>query len=194
MGANVYLDSVDAKGYDTQTAATVIAHNIAGKSGKKIAIRAFGCTAGATATKVYFMTSLGSTTVATAAASGASELTLTAQPVSGNNLAANDWICVVQDNGAYHFSKVFSVVGYDPISLCTVLTGAVAALNTIYDLGIFSDDGHFPFLLTASVQSTKEIDGGVFYSGRGEPMRVEHANDAAAAGSIDYVTIDYLDI
>jgi len=194
MAANVYLDSVDAKGYDTQTAATVIAHNIAGKPGKRVAIRAFGCTSGATATKVYFMTSLGTTTLVSAAASGASELALTAQPVSGNNLAASDWVCVVQDAGAYHFSLVFSVVGFTVISLCTVLTGAAAAGQTVYDLGAFGDDGHFPFNLTASAQTTKEIDGGIFYGKSSAPMRVQHANDAAAAGSIDYVTIDYLDI
>ena len=193
MGANVFLEGVASYGYDTESAATVIGRNIPGRSGKRIAIRAFGFSCGGTATRVYFMKTLGSTTLLSAAASGASELVLTAQPVTGNNLAANDWICVVQDAGAYHFSKVFSVVGFTVVSLCTVLTGAAAAGQTMYDLGAYGDDGHIPFLLTVSTQTTKELDGGIFYGdGKGEPMRVQHANDAAAAGSIDYLTVDYI--
>ena len=51
------------------------------------------------------------------------------------------------------------------------------------------------FNLPISVQTTKDIDGGIFYANsKNAPMMVVHANDAAAAGSRDYVTVDYLNI
>ncbi len=199
MGANVYLESVASFGYKTEAAATAIVRNIAGKPGYRIAIRAFAFTCGATATTVYFMRSQGSTTLVAVAASGASELALTAQPVTDvtNDLAASDYVCVVQDNGTYHFSKVFSVVGFTVISLCTVTTGAAAIGQPVYDLGAFGDTAAggapCPYLLTVSVQTSEEIDGGIIYgSSKGSPMIVYHANDAAAAGKINYVTVDYI--
>ena len=193
MGANVYLDSVYSLGYKTASAATAITQDIPGKPGKRIAVRAFGFACGGTATTVYFMQALGTTTLASAAASGASQVVLTAEAgPSGNSVAANDILCVVQDNGAYLFSKCRSVATLT-MDLCTVLTGAAAAGNAVYDLGIQSDTSHLPFVLTVSTQTTAALDGGVFYgAAKGYPMRVHHANDAAVAGSHSYITVDYI--
>jgi len=193
MGANVYLESVASFGYKTEAAATVITQDVDGKPGKRIAIRAFGFRCGATATNVYFMQVLGSTTTTGAVASGGSEMTLTAEPgPSGNSLATNDILVYVQDNGDYVFSKVKSLATLT-VTLCTVATGAMAAGNTVYNMGIYSDTGHIPYKLTISTQTTKELDGGIFYAtAKGYPMRIQHANDATLAGSIDYVTVDFL--
>ena len=193
MGANVYLESVASYGYKTESAATAITQDVPGKPGKRIAVRAFGFRCGGTATTVYFMQALGAGTTSAAAASGASQITLTAEiGPSGNSVAANDIMVVVQDNGTYLFSKCRSVATLT-LDLCTVLSGAAAAGAAVYDLGIQSDTGHLPFLLTVSTQTTGALDGGLFYgNAKGYPMRVYHANDAAAAGKIDYLTIDYI--
>ena len=193
MGANVYLDSVTSVGYDTESAATAITADIQGKPGKRIAIRAAAFTCGATATTVYFMQALGSGTTSASAASGASQIVLTAEiGNSGNSVAANDILVIVQDNGTYLFSKCRSVATLT-MDLCTVLTGAAAAGATVYDLGVAADEGHLQYKLTASSQTARALDGGFLYGdAKGYPMRVYHANDAAAAGSIDYVTVDYI--
>lgn len=193
MGANVYLDSVAGYGYKTESAATAITQDIPGKPGKRIAVRAFGFKCGATATTVTFMQGLGSGTTSAAAASGASQITLTAEiGPSGNSVAANDILAIVQDNGTYLFTKCRSVATLT-LDLCTVLSGAAAAGAAVYDLGVAADTGNSPYVLTISTQTTAVLDGGIFYGkGKGYPMRVNHANDAAAAGSISYITIDYI--
>ena len=193
MGANVYLDSVTSVGYDSESAATIITADIQGKQGKRIAIRAAAFSCGGTATTVYFMQALGSGTTSADAASGASQIVLTAEiGNSGNSVAANDILVVVQDNGTYLFSKCRSVATLT-MDLCTVLTGAAAAGATVYDLGIQSDEGHLQYRLATSSQTARALDGGFLYAdAKGYPMRVHHANDAAAAGSIDYVTVDYI--
>jgi len=193
MGANVYLTSVTSFGNLGEGAASAIIKNIPGRPGERIAIRAFAFYGGATAVDFYFMQALGSTTLAAAAASGASEINMTTQPISGNNIAANDYIVVVQTNGAYHFSKVFSVVGTSTISLCTVLTGAAASGNTVYDLGIYSDTGHLRISMTATTETERKLDGGLIYAdAKGYPMMLYCANDATTAATVKYLTVDYI--
>jgi hypothetical protein len=74
-----------------------------------------------------------------------------------------------------------------------VLAGAAAAGNVGYFFGAAADTGHFRVLLGASVQTARAEDGGVMYAGgKSEPLIAYHANSAAAAGSIDYITVDYI--
>ena len=150
---------------------------------------------GATATLVYWMVPIGMSTISTAVASGATTgFAVAAEPqTSANALASADNVAIELDNGAYQFTTVATGL-FTGFSIAAALTDTVAAANKVYAFGIFSDTGHYRFRLTVSVETTKELDGGIYYgNSKGSPMIVYHANDAAAAGSHDYVTIDYLD-
>jgi len=199
MGANVYLEGVAAFGYKTASAETAITQNIPPKEGKRIAIKAFGATAGTSATDIYFMQTLGTTTLKAACTTSRSIINLTAQPITGNNVAANDYLVVKLDDGTYHFSIVSSILGLSVILLTIPLSGVAAAGNTVYDLGAYGDTltgygGHFRWNITASTQETLALDGGFCYArAKGYPMMAYHRNNVAgSAGSIDYIMVDYI--
>jgi len=194
MGANVYLEDVASFGYNTETAATAIVQGIQPKSGKRIAIRAFGLTAGTIATDIYFMQSLGQSTLSSAVSSGdTTGLALAGEPYSSDALASNDYVGIMVDDGTCHFSKVATGT-YGDFSISTALDDDAAAGNIVYFFGIYSTEGHLRWNVAASTQDTAEVDGGLFYaSGKGKPMFVFHRNNAAgSAGSIDYITVDYI--
>ena len=196
MGANVYLKGVSGLGYKTATAATAIIQYVQPKAGARLAVRAFGMTCGGTATTVYFMTPLGgSQALSAAVASGATTGFATAAEVqtSGNPLSSADYVAVQLDNGQYQFTTVATGT-YDDFSISAALTDSVAAGNLVWGFGIATDTGHYRVLLTVSVQTARQIDGGLVYgSAKGAPMIVYHANNAAAAGSHDYVAFDFID-
>lgn len=197
MGLNAYLEAAESKGYVVGTTSALASiHYIKPRSGKRPVILAFGATGGAATTgDLYFMQTLGATTVSAAALSGATTIEFTADPgPSGNSLATNDYVCVGLDNGDFQFGTVAAA---SPLaSLRFQLSGAleddVAAGNPIYMLGIYSDTGHQRYHLTASTQSTKESDIGiVFGAGRGYPMMAYVAVSGSITGSIDYLTIGF---
>ena len=196
MGANVYLESVASYGtVGTATSTTALTINIPGKSGERIAIRAFGFMAGGTVENLYFMQSLGKTTLAAVVASGGSILNLAGEPGVGTaSLAVSDNICLVQDNGVYHFSVVGAKTGLSVITLCTVVTGAGAIGQKVYTLGVYSDSGHIVYpATTVSVVNKEAIEGGIFYgTEKGSPMKVHEASDATGVEEILYLTVDYI--
>jgi len=196
MGANVYLESVASYGYETcTTSASVLIVEIPGRSGKRIAIRAFGFMMGGTIEAFTFMQSLGKTTLAADVATTLSTLNLTGEPgPSGNSLAAGDYVCVIQDDGDYHFSEVGAVTGLSVITLCTVLGGSTAAGQTVYDLGVHGDSGQIPYKgTTASEMSSKELDGGVFYgTEKGSPIMLYNAFKATGSEAVHWLTVDYI--
>uniref|UniRef100_A0A6M3IGP9 Uncharacterized protein n=1 Tax=viral metagenome TaxID=1070528 RepID=A0A6M3IGP9_9ZZZZ len=196
MGANVYLKGVSGIGYKTATAATAIVQYVQPKSGARLCVRAFGMTCGATATNVYFMTPLGgSQALSAAVASGATTGFATAAEIqtSANALASADYIAVQLDNGQYQFTTVATGT-YAAFSLSAALTDTVAAGNLVWGFGIATDTTHYRVVLTVSAQTARAIDGGLIYgSAKGAPMIVYHNNDAALAGSQDYVAIDFID-
>ena len=196
MGANVYLESVASYGYiSTGTSVTALTQEIPGRTGKRIAIRAFEFLAGGTAEIVYFMQSLGKTTLLAVVASGGSTLSFLAEPgPSGNSVAAGDHICVVQDNGTYHFSVVGAVTGLSGFVLCTVVTGAIAIGQTVYDLGVYGDTGQIRYkMTTASVGNGENMDGGIFYgTEKGSPMIVHELCAAVGAEAQHFITVDYI--
>lgn len=195
MGANVYLEGVAGYGYDTESPATVIQRNIPGRSGERIAIRGYSFGCGGTATNAYFLQVQGTTTLAALAALGASTLTLTAAMPTDYVLTALDWVCIVQNDGTYHFSKIGVATTSVAITLCTVTTVAAAAGSKFYQLGVAADDGTYLIKLTVTTGDHLELDGGILYApGKGYPMIAQHANDAAAAGSIRYISVDYLNV
>ena len=192
MGSNVYLEDVGSYGFASAAPSTAIKQYIPGKANKRIAIRAWGAQCGATATYLYFMRVLGRTTLSTAAASAATTLVLAASPVSGNTLATNDWLAIVVDDGSTHFTYVTGGT-YGALTINDALDDTAAAGNAVYALMAYSDAGHIKYKLTVSAQTKAAVDGGVFYAdAKGDPMIVYHANSAAVAGSIDYITVDYI--
>jgi len=194
MGANVYLESVASYGYKTGTSTLGIIQEIPGRTGKRIAIRAFGFMAGGTVDNLYFMQSLGTTVLAAAVLEGGSILNIgSGEPGPGtNSLATGDNICVVQDDGVYHFSKVIRATSV--ITLCTVVTGACAIGQKLYDLGVYDDTGHIQYALTTvSVLAKEALDGGIFYGAeKGSPMRIEQLAAATGSEAIRYITVDYI--
>ena len=195
MGANTYLKSVTSFGYKTEATATAIQQNIDPKPGQRITIRAFGFSCGATITSVYFMQSLGDSTIASAVASNAtSGFICTAEPTSDEVMASKDIVCIELDNGKFQYDVVASGT-WSCFDITSALEDTVAAGNRIFQFGVATDEGHVRFKLTASVQTTGELDGGIFRaSAMNKPMIIYHPNDASNGGSNDYVSVDYINV
>ena len=202
MGANTYLKDVDSYGYKPAAATgTALVQNITGKSGKRIAIRAFGFTDSDVATSLYFMQVMGTTTIKASVASGQGSVTITATTIGGSvttttgELAADDY-CVYQlDNGDYFFDLVASIAG-SLVTLTAALTDSIAAGQTVWGFGAAGDAGQIEYALTASSQNTEAIDGGIFYAGaKAYPMMLYYLNASATGlGTIDYITVDYINV
>lgn len=201
MSGNIYIDSVWSAGYKAQSAtATLLTQTIPGKSGKRIAIRAFGYTAANVSTVLYFMQTLGQTTLASAAASGGTTIVLTAKTIGGSatasigDIATGDYVAVVLDDGTYQFTTVASMQTSLTVTLAAALTDTVAAGQAVYGLGVAGDQGHLTYKLTVSTQNTKELDGGIFYgAAKSYPMMIYFLSASATAlTSLDYLTVDYL--
>ena len=198
MGANVYLAHPASYGYKANgTTGDLIAHFVPRRAGERIAVRAFGFTAGSGATSVYFMTETGKTTMSLALASAATTgMALTAEPNSSNALAAADYVAIELADGTYQVVDV-ATGGWSDFSIAEALADTVATGAAVYDFGAVGDSNVQAFKLTVSTQTTKELDGGILYAdGKNEAMIVLHLNDTSANGwgSIDYVTIDYLNV
>lgn len=196
MGANTYLKSVTSFGYKTAATGTAIQQNIDPKAGQRITIRAFGFSCGATITSVYFMQSLGDSTIANAVASNAtSGFVCTAEPTSDEVMASKDIVCIELDNGKFQYDVVASGT-WSCFDITSALEDTVAAGNRIFQFGVHTDDGHLRFKLTVSVQTTKELDGGIFRANAmNKPMIAYHVNDTTTvSGSQDYISVDYINV
>lgn len=195
MGLNVYLQSVDSYGYKNASAGTSVKQNITGRSGKRISIIAFGASCGTHATHVYFMQTLGTTSVGTAAASGVASVVLSAD-ASGHGLAADDNVVTVLDNGTYQFRICKSWEGTGKkIVFHDNHSDTIAAGNAVYQLGVRGDTGHLKYKMTASTQNTKFAEIGVFFGeGKGYPMIATLANPSLDLGrdTVDFITVGYM--
>lgn len=198
MGANVYLDAVDQLGYNTETPATLIISQINPVTGSRIAIRAFSLYCAATATDVWFLQAMGQTTVTTAVASGATTgIILTAEPQStANPVASGDYLLIEMDDGTFHQTTVATGL-YTGLSISDALDDSLAAGNRVWAFGLYTDTAPISHvrvhLSSTSASTTRDEDGGVIFGvAKGYPILVFHRNNAAAAGAIDYVTVDYI--
>jgi len=144
---------------------------------------------------VYFLQSLGDSTIGTTLASGVQVgMAVAAEPNSDIPMSTSDIVCIELDDGTFQYTTLASG-GWSDFSIDDALQDTVAAGNRVFQFGIATDNGHLKFNLTASVQTTKELDGGIFRANAtNKPMIIYHANDAAAAGSNDYVSVDYINI
>ena len=201
MGSNTYLATPSSKGHTTGSTATAITQIIEPRAGERIAIRAFGFTAGTSISSVYFMQELGQSTITTAVASNATTgFVLNDTLVTGNLLGTSDYVALELDDGTYQVVTIATGASSN-FSVGTALTDDMAAGKSVRYFGVFGDTPHIKFNLDAAVgtvkaQTAKELDGGIFYSnGVGKAMLVYHANDTAASpGDIDYLTIDYINV
>lgn len=196
MGMNVYLENVASYGYKScATAAATCQQNIDGSSGGRVAIRAFGFTCGSVATSLYFMKVAGTTTTDGATASNSSTVKLASLLITAAaaSLAVLDHICILQDNGTYHFTTCGSI-GVATIEIVDALTDTVADGKSVWGFGVEGDNGHIAYAMAANAQATKDLEGGVFYgAGRGQPMIIKHLSDTSSTvGSLDYVTAGYI--
>ena len=201
MGSNTFLKSADSMGYKVQSAtATALTHNIDRAAGARIAIRAFGFTCSDVATSLYFLQTLNTTTVNGAVASNLVTINVASGDVSGSITGSTgpltsdvDYVAITLDNGDLQFELLESVAS-TLVYTTNNLKDTVASGNVVYALGFPGDEGHNEYLLTASSQSTKELDGGVFYGkAKGYPMMIYHLSAGATGlGSLDYLTVDYI--
>ena len=121
-------------------------------------------------------------------------MALAAEPSAGVTMGTNDIVCLELDDGTFQYTTLASG-GWSDFSIADALEDDVAAGNKVWQFGVHTDDGHIRFNLTASVQTSKAVEGGIFYAkSKNRPMIVYHVNDAVAAGSIDYVSIDYINV
>jgi hypothetical protein len=110
-------------------------------------------------------------------------------------MATADYVCVALDDGTYQFSYIAnaSPIASLRLQLASALTDTVAAGNALYMLGVRGDTGHLRVALTASTQSTKDRDLGIFFGeAKGYPMRVELPPAGSTSGSIDYITVGFM--
>ena len=191
MGGNIYVDSVASYGYKVGASAAMgTSHEIPGKPGKRIAIKSYGCYPGGTAQTLYFMQALTATAVTTLVASGGSTIAYDTECATAS-CAAGDTICVVQNNGAYHFSVIGSKRTLSVV-LCTVVTGAIAAGNAFYHMLNDEDTGHIQVYMANSTLKEQTIDGGIFYgSAKGYPMIMSIAG-ANVGDYLSWCTVDYI--
>ena len=201
MGSNTYLATPSSKGHTTGSTATAITQMMEPRAGERIAIRAFGFTAGTAVSSVYFMQELGASDLTNTVASGATTgFVLDNTLVAGNLLGTADYVALELDDGTYQVVTIATGASSN-FSISAALTDDMAAGKSVRYFGVFGDTPHIKFNLDAAVgtvkaQTAKELDGGIFYSnGVGKAMLVYHANDTAASpGDIDYLTIDYINV
>ncbi len=196
MGLNQFLAAVQAAGYQTESAGTTINENVAGRQGKRIAILAFGASAGTAADAIFFMTAVKGV-VNGAVASGLSTMVLTAALTdpSGNAVAADDQVAFEKSDGTFQFTNVATWTASTlTVVLSAALTGAVSDGAGFYNFGITTDDGHAKYVLGAAAQATEKLSVGlVFGKGRGYPMKIQLTN-TTDNNSIDYVSIGFIPI
>lgn len=197
MGLNAYLEAVGSVGYTAGAATdTNAAINISGKPGKRIAILSYGFqeTDSVVPAIAYFMRSIEATTIGTAAASGATTITVTTMT---NTPATAAWVCAVLDDGTYQFTTVRATASTTSIPLTTNLTDTSAAGNAVYYLGAATTTGQYRVnQATAGTQENASSDIGlVFGSTKGSPMRVEVSDSTGTQiAEIDYVSYGYLNV
>ena len=198
MGANVYLVTPASYGYkQTHTSDAIIAQFIPRRAGERISIRGFGLSAGSGATSVYFATEIGKGTTSKAILSNATTtFALDAAISTTNPLASNDYIAIELDDASYQGVMVASG-SWSDFAIAEALQDTVSTGNNVYHFGSTTDDNVIRFVCAVSVQTTDELDGGIFYANAmGKAMLVHHENDSSPNGwgSIDYLTVDYLNV
>jgi hypothetical protein len=155
-------------------------------------------TSAGTAHTLTCMRPLGRTTAAAVAASGQAVVSLAAQPQSGNNVAANDYIAIRHSaDGVTRLYKVQSVSSLD-ITMTANMGAAVAVGDKVWFFGAIGDTdpqtgrAHPALLPPVSTTTTYEDrEGGVVAThAKDDPIAV-HSGNATAAGTIAQISWSY---
>jgi hypothetical protein len=178
------------KGYSALATAGTITHNIDGLQGKRIVVTSVGVTPGEVANPFYFMVPRGWTTLSAAAATAATGVTLVTDPTG---MGTSDVCVIVLDDGTYQWTTIAAsavTVGH----LTSTLTSSAAAGNRFYDMGVYTDDGHFRIATTASTQKVLEQADGYFYgSVKGGPMRFHFQVTSSGSSHVDFINYVFVD-
>ncbi len=190
MGINYWGAGVGMLGYKAVATAGTIVHNIDPAPGKRIAIISVGATPGEVADSFYFMVPLGSTTISTAAASGATGITLTSTPTG---YGTSDVVVIQLDDGTYQWTTVAASATTNS-HLTSALTDTAAAGNGVWYLGVYTDDGHMKIATTASTQKVLAQEGGYFYGSLvGGPMRFHFQVTSSGSTHVDFINYAHID-
>lgn len=183
----------------TAAANTIINALVPPRMGAVARVSTIRATAAATAHTLTALRSIGRTKVAAAAAAAQAVVTLLGDPgVTGNLLAANDWLAIrTRSDGITRLYRVSSITGL-AVTLTGNLAVALAIGDDVWNFGIAADThprtgtAHPTFALGASAQTTlTDVIGGVAQGlGTDEPVLLQ-SNNATNAGSIDYVSYSY---
>jgi hypothetical protein len=185
------------RGYQTATADTLINCLVPPKEGLYTRITTLVYTSGTTAHTLTVLRALGKTYLAAEAAASQAVLTLREQPVSGNSVAANDYLVWQNTDGSYTFGLVSSASGLT-ITMGSSLSKAAAAGRPVWMMGVLADthpkDG-FAHPQLRGVASTRvtwadDVAGVVQSVGANEPLLVQ-SNNATAAGHLEQVSGAY---
>ena len=191
----VYGDSL---GKATAAANTTIDVLVPPKSGYFTRISTLRYLSAGTAHTITMMRSLGTTTVASTAASGQAVVNLTAQPQSGNDVAANDYLAIRHSaDGVTRLYKVLSVSSL-AITLTANLSVACAAGDKVWFFGVSGDTdpvtgSAHPVLAPAVSTTTTFTDtvAGVSASHYADEPIMLTSSNATAAGEFDQVSYAY---
>jgi len=201
MGANVFLKGVAGFGYKTAAKNTKIWYGIPRMANARIAVRYYSAKNGhqTVATHLWFLNVLARTTLGSASADGVYSAVLTATVATGNNLAASDFICVIDDAGYSNFARVVSwTAATKTVVFDTALDSAAAVGNQFYMFGVTTDTTPYSHakskpLAAAGTVNSDSLDGGILYAkAKGDPMVAILVNPSITS-AIESLTVDYID-
>jgi hypothetical protein len=195
---NTWIKQVKAVGYKSAATGTAIVQNIDPVPGYRAAVVACGATCSSTATRLYLLTSSVQAKVSGAVSASLVTIILSADPhsaLTAKGLTATlGYVCVTLSDGTYQYTTVSTFASTVYITLTSALTVAIADGAPVWLLGLYSDSAHQSLLLTAGTQTTKDTSGaGVFYTdATGAPLIAYHLNNSSQIGSIDYISLNYI--
>ena len=201
-GLNTYLEEAFTYGYKTAAAGTLIEPaNIPPIAGKRIMITAYGASANSALSAVNFMIPTSETTFASAAASGASVMYLSAtcKGIDGGDAAVNDRLCI--EGATKYLWEECSALGNssNKLTIKGGLGAAVVAGAKIWNFGYTEETGMACDLLASnqvaaggSADKYIENPDGLVFGKKNYPMKVTMMHTTAAAGLFHFVSGGYV--
>lgn len=195
------------RGYHTESAGTAIVEVIPAYQDMIPRIEQMAYTSAATAHTIYIMRACGVTTATQGSLSGATTVTLAktdpgkATTGADETLAASDYLVWVDENGVFKADTVSSVSG-SVVTLSTALGSDVVVGAKFWAFMELGRATHFqlkPAVSTTTRYENINVQAGIpdqqgvnfTRTGSGEPLLVV-VNNATAAGSIDYISGNYM--
>lgn len=218
MLTDVRVMGGDTYGKITQNAGTVITRLVYPRSNAFTGLTFTGYTAAGTAHTLTVMRPFNWTTFSADAAAAQKVLNVVANPgaystagvwqygragitpsVANNLVAASDFLAYELPDGNFFHDTVASISGTAITMTTNVPTGGVKKGGKLWCFGVITDLNpqtglaHPQYTLTASVTTTFENQVGEWFRSlnRYDPL-ILHSGNAAAAGTLDRVSVSYL--